>query len=42
MINGQNFFEQQLSLEEAIPVTARQATSLLFPVKIVINTCRLL
>jgi LEA14-like dessication related protein len=34
MINGQNFFEQQLSLEEAIPVTARQATSLHFPVKI--------
>jgi len=34
MINGQNFFEQQLSLEKEINIQARQATSLHFPVKI--------
>ncbi|MFA4926049.1 MAG: LEA type 2 family protein [Candidatus Aminicenantales bacterium] len=33
-INGQKFFERQLSLEEEINIPARQATSLHFPVKI--------
>ncbi|HRD02212.1 MAG TPA: LEA type 2 family protein [Candidatus Saccharicenans sp.] len=34
MINGQNFFEQQVSLDESVTIFSRQSISLLFPVKI--------